>query len=335
LGDCFPLFQTTSTIDQRGLERLNKALDTGKVRIQTFLYLAWGRVHESISDDDLADLLRKIFSREEGIDVAIEILNMRFQGSKKDFTYSPRLVAVAREVMSIYPFLDGRNWNNTLDYDLAQIATTCLKGEDGKDGAKAICHHLADAIAGGSSSIFGYSDLLNSLACAQPFVFLDVFLEKNGRKDHQRGTTFSDDFFEERNNPINQISDSDLLSWCENDPENRYPFIASAIEPFSVSTEGGQLTWKPIVHSIFEKAPNLAIILEHFAYGIRRPSLSWNGSWTAIFQERSVPLQSLYQHNNAEIRIWARRQYQFLQEMAKREQESERSIYRQRNERFE
>ena len=41
-GEWFPIFQTTSTIDKRGVERLHEALDTGKAKIDTFNYLAWG-----------------------------------------------------------------------------------------------------------------------------------------------------------------------------------------------------------------------------------------------------------------------------------------------------
>jgi hypothetical protein len=145
---------------------------------------------------------------------------------------------------------------------------------------------------------------------------------------------FSDNSFGKHGNPINKISDTDLLSWCESDPENRYPLIAAAIQPFFVSTETGDLEWKPIVQSLFEKAPDLVVILQGVADGIRRSS-SWNGSWAAIFQERSVLLQTLYQHNNAEIGAWARKQYQILQEIAEREQEAKHHINRQRNESFE
>ena len=74
LGEWFPIIQTTSTIDERGVERLHEALELGKAKIHTFQYLAWGRSHESISDDDLAALIGKILSKEGGIYVALEIL---------------------------------------------------------------------------------------------------------------------------------------------------------------------------------------------------------------------------------------------------------------------
>ena len=333
LGEWLPIFQTTSTIDQRGVERLHEALDTGKAKIHTLQHLAWGRVHESISDDDLADLLKEILSKEEGIGVVIEILKMRFHRPKEEFLeYSRSLIAVARDVLSIYSFPDKRGRHNKLDYDMAKITRICLNGQEGFNTAIEICQHLAEAIIDNRIYTFNYPDLLNSLARIQPFVFLDVFLGNDGIKDYQRRRMFSDDF-ERRNNPLNQISDDDLISWCENEPEDRYPLIASAIQAFSESAETGELAWKPIVYSIFEKAPDLGVVLKYLADAIW--PMSWSSSRADILQRRSVLFQSLYQHDNAEIRAWARGQYSALQETIKREREREEGHNRERNESFE
>ncbi len=333
LGELLPIFQTTSTIDQRGVERLHEALDTGKAKIHTFQYLALGRVHESISDDDLADLLKKILTKEGGIGVVIEILQMRFHRPKEEISkYSRSLIAVARDVVSMYSFPDERGRYNNLDYDLTQIARICLNGQEGINAATQICQHLAEAIADNRIYAFDYPDLLNTLARTQPFMFLDVFLGNDRSKNHQRRRMFADDF-ERRNNPLNQISDDDLISWCDNDPGDRYPIIASAIQGFSESEETSGLAWKPIVYCIFENAPVLGVVLEHLADAIRPTSGS--GSRADILQKRSVLFQSLYQHDNAELRAWARGQYSALQETIKREREWEECNNRELNESFE
>jgi hypothetical protein len=333
LGDWFPIFQTTSTIDRRGVERLHEALITGKAKINTFQYLAWGRVHESISDDDLADLLKEILSREEGIEVVIEILQMRFHGPNEEpRNYSSSLIAVARDVLLMYSFPDKYKGHNNQDYRLAQIARICLNGQEGVDAAKQICQRLAEAITENCIYAFDYPDLLNALARTQPFVFLDVFLGNEKIEDYQRRRMFSDTLGK-RDNPLNRISHDDLISWCDHDPEDRYPLIASAIQAFSESAETSELAWKPIVYSIFEKAPDLGVVLEHLT-DIIRPT-SWGGSLSDILQKRSVLFQSLYQHDNAEIRAWARSQYSALQEKIKREREREESFNRERYERFE
>jgi hypothetical protein len=333
LGEWFPIFQTTSIIDKRGIERLHEALDTGKVKIHSFKYLAWGRNHESISDDDLADLLKKLLSKEEGIDVAIEILTMRLHGPEKEPSgYSRRLIAVARDVLSMYSFGKESGRLNGLDYDLAQIAHVCLNGEEASSAATAICQRLAEAITNNLIDAFDYPDLLNLLARTQPFIFLDVFFGNDEIKDYQRRRMFVDDI-ESPPNPVDQISEEDLISWCDNAAEERYPLIASSIQAFSKSAETSGLAWKPIVYSIFRKAPDLGAVLDELADAIR--PMGWSGSLADILQKRSVLFQSLYQHDNTEIIAWAREQYSALQETIERRREWEESHNSERNESFE
>jgi hypothetical protein len=347
LGEWFPFFQATAPIDPKGLERLHKALDGGRARIHTFQRLAWSRAHEVIGDDELAGLLKKIISKEGGIDVAIEILNKRFHRPKEDHPqYSKSLIDVARDVLSVYPFSRERMGHNNLDHSLAQIARVCLNGEEGKNAAFELCRRLIEAIRDNRIYSFDWEKLFNELARVQPFIFLDIFLGNNGIEDFYRVKLIK------RKNPITQISDDDLLFWCDSDPENRYPLIALSIQAFSESpekdeladkasivlspsgsTEKSVLVWKPLVYSMFEKAPNLGVVLECLADTIRQ--ISSSGSRVDILQNRSVLFQSLYQHDNAEISAWARSQHSKLQEEIKREREFEERLNRERNESFE
>lgn len=334
LGDSFPLLQTTCSIDRQGVERLNEALDFGKVKIDTFRYLAWGRVHESISDDDLTGLLKKILTKEDGIDVAIEILRMRFHGSKDSSQkHSGELMAVARSALLLFTFPDAeRGRRNNLDHELAGIARTTLNGQEGTPTAIELCRHIAEAISDNRIYAVDYHDLLNGLARTQPFVFLDMIVGNDGIKDYQRRRMFGD-HFRRRSNPIDQISDDDILSWCDDSPEDRYPLTASVIQPFSESEETGGPAWKPIVYSIIAKAPNLNNVLKHLARMIR-PS-GWSGSLADILQKRAVLFQNLFQHENEEIRSWAKSQYSALQKTIEKERDEEKQRHRKRNETFE
>ena len=46
LGKWFPVFQGDTIVDKQSVERLHKALDSGKAAIETFRHLAYGRHHE-------------------------------------------------------------------------------------------------------------------------------------------------------------------------------------------------------------------------------------------------------------------------------------------------
>jgi hypothetical protein len=333
LGQWFPIFQTTSTIDQRGVERLHEALDLGKAQINTFQYLAWGRAHESISDAELAGLLKKILSKEKGAEVTIEILQMRYHGrTEKSPKISNSLIEVARDVLSMHTFDEKLRRQDNHDDNLAEITGICLNGKDGVPAATEVAQKLATAIMKQRVYAFHYPKLLDSLAKAQPIVFLDVFLGGNTVEENQRSTMFSHDLVR-RGNPLNQIPDGELLSWCEKDSAVRYPIVASAIQPFTQSAGSGKLEWKPVVNAIFERSQDLDVVLEHFADAIRAGS--WSGSLADILQTRAVLFQELYQHDNAKIRAWAKGQYSNLQESIRQQRVWEEQRGRERNERFE
>jgi hypothetical protein len=333
LGEWLPMFQTTSIIDKRGIMRLFEALDTGKVNIQHFQHLAYGRAHESINDDDLAGLLKKILTKEDGIYIAIEILEMRFNCPNNESPeYSKSLIEVSRDVLSICPFAGTRSRFNNQDFGLAHIAQICLNGSEGIKAATETCQHLAAAITDNRIHAFDYPDLNNVLAKTHPFVYLDAFIG-NYRIEEYQLVRFFDDHFERRKNPLDQISDDEIISWCEMDPKVRYPRVASAIHAFSETAESQNVSWQPIVYAILKNAPELEVVLGRLVDSIR--PMSWSGSRADIMQKRSVLFQSLYDHENPKISEWAKKQYTSLQEAVEKEREWEARNYSDRNESFE
>lgn len=333
LGAWFPKFQVTSTIDQRGVERLHEALDFGKAQIHSFQNLAYGRAHKSISDDDLAGLLKKIHLREGGVVVALEILFYRFNASEGEaLNHSDCLLAVARDVITTYSFDDEHVKQNNQDYQLAKVVSICLDGTKGSHGARIMCQNLVKAISENRVYSFDFRHLLNKLAKMQPTIFLDVFLGEVDIEDYRFRRIFSDDF-ELHDSPLNQISDEDILSWGEKDSSSRYPSIASTLKAFKQSDETGKYEWKPFVYAIFEKASDLEDVLTRFADALI--PVSWSGSRADILERRAVLYLDLYGHDNDEVAAWAKYQYGELQEVIRKERELENEQSRERNDSFE
>ena len=328
----FPEFQLTSTIDQRGVERLREALDFGKARIHSFQYLAYERAHESISDDDLAGLLEKILLKEGGVDIALEILYFRFDEKDREaLNYSDRLLALARDVMAAFSFEKEQSKHA---HKLTEVVGVCLDGTKGSHAATIICQNLAEAISENRVYFFDFSQLLNKLAKMQPAIFLDAFLGGDNVKDYQRRRLFSFSYdFVRYDNPLSQISDIDLLLWCDKDPSSRYPLVASTAEVFKQSDETGKYEWKPFVYMIFEKAPVLEDVLKRIADALR--PTSWSGSLAVIFERLAVLYQDLYKHDNEEVAAWAKGQYTELQEVIRKEREWESQRDREQNASFE
>lgn len=330
LGQWFPYFQVTSEIDKKGVERLHKALDEGISYIHGFEQLAWGRRHETISDDDLAALLQKLISKEGGVRVVIEILRMRFHREKGETkSYSQNLIAVSREVLLQYAYEEEQNRNHRPDYQLAQVANISLRGEEGVQSAIELCQYLAERFQEYRIYSFHYPRLISQLAEVQPYIFLDAFIGQD--KYMFKGTRFND--LERVDSPVNQIPENIVIDWCEQNPETRYPLIVSSMQMYSKPKDSEGLSWHPILHTIFKKTPNLQAVLSQLENEIY--PMSWSGSRADAMAKRLPLFTKLSEHSNSEIRDWAITQHQKLQLAIQKEREHELKENRERFERFE
>ena len=321
LGEYFPFFQINVTaIDRRGIERLHAALDLGKAKIHMFRGITLKHKHTFVSDDELALFLRKILSREAGLQVVVENLDMRFHLDERS-DYSANLLAVAREVLLVHFSNEELNRRSNSDYGLAVIARECLNGQEGIQCATRICQDISDGVRNYKISDFNYPELLGTLAQNQTEVFLDVFLLGNHGTENCLHTRIFSGYSESWDIPLDEITDEALISWCETDPYKRYPLLASAIAPFRKSNTTGKYEWKPLIFTILEKSPDLNSTLENLEDGMN-PRV-WSGSLADILQEQTSLFLELREHNNPEVRDWAERQYLLLQKKIARERSFE------------
>ncbi|MBI5032579.1 MAG: hypothetical protein HZB51_18795 [Chloroflexi bacterium] len=330
LGQWYPHFQMTSTIDKQAIERLHKALDEGNAPIYGFEQLAWGRRHEAIGDDDLATLMQKILTKEGGVRVVIKILSVRFHREKEGQTpNSQKLIEVSRSVLLQYDCEEKQTRNDHLDYELTQIADVSLRGQEGTQSAKELCQHLAEEFREYRIYSFHYPRLLGKLAEVQPYVFLDTFIGQD--KHIFRSMAFDD--FDRAGSPINQIPEKILVDWCEQDAETRYPLIVSSMQMYLKAKDSEELCWHPILPAIFAKSPNLQAVLSQLEKGIY--PMSWSGSRADAMAKRFILFTKLSEYPNAEIRDWAIVQHQKLQLAVQVQHEHEVKENQARFERFE
>ncbi|MCB0195837.1 MAG: hypothetical protein KDJ65_28060 [Anaerolineae bacterium] len=330
LGQWFPYFQMTSKLDKRGIERLHKALDEENANIYDFKRLAWGRRHEAIDDDDLTALMEKILTKEGGVRVVIEILNMRFHTEKgKSNIYSERLIEFSRKVLLQYNYEEKQTINDRPDYRLAQIADVSLRGQPGVQVATELCQHLAEGFQEYRVYSFHYPQLLKKLAQIQPYIFLDTFIGGDEYIFRRRGL----DDLERADSPVNQIPENVIVEWCEQDPDTRYPLIVPSMQMYLKPKDSEELGWHPIVFTIFEQAPNLQAVLSQLEHEIY--PMSWSGSRAEAMAKRLTLFTQLFEHPKSEIRDWANKQHQKLLFAVQEERERELKRNQERFERFE
>ena len=299
-------------------------------------------MYNYLSDDELAGLLRKILQREGGAKEVLIIFSMKnSEKRRKDKGWEEKstcLQEVMRDCLCHYQFYKSKDRHSD-DYRLAKLTEACLNGTEGADAAEIVCQKFVESVTTANYYTQSYPRFLQSLARMQPDIFLDEFLGKpsieEGGIPNRLKYLFSR-HFRHYKNPLYEIRDEVILSWCEIAPEQRYPLVTSVITRFSAAKETNQLYWNPIVYAILEQAPDVEDVLKQLKDAIR--PMSWSGSLANLLEQRAVLLQEFYDHNNETVQSWARNRYTRLQEDIKDAREHERNRqerHRIQDERFE
>lgn len=333
LASAYPWLQASiEEINLQGVERLKRSIAYGLAPIWQYRCLAYGRVHEAIGDDDLCELLRLIASKDNGLEISIEILQMRLHGNTKENDLSNAIISLAQELLLNYQFLRKDNRNDHIDYKLAAIVKVCFTDESAESSARILCSTLIKAYTNYNIYSMDYNKVVEALAITQPKVFLDVFL----------GEDVSDDYFIERlfsvgirthSNPMNFIDDELIISWCEENPKIRYPKVSAAIIPYQKSEKGSAFEWTPLALKVVTNSHDPSVVLNEFRSTLR--PTSWSGSRAEVMQSRVCLISELKNHENSFVANWAYKEEGLFMEEIRSEREWELKRESERNERFE
>jgi hypothetical protein len=330
----FPLLQTSVRINERGIERLKQSLGKGLAQIWTYQYLAYGRAHESISDDDLCEILRAIASKPDGLEIAIDILTMRLpMETSEKLGHSDTIKAIGKDLLAQVVFDRDHNRRSHIDdYELENIANVSLVGSDAADTAKILCENLAKAFSEYKLYSMDYPRLLCSLALNQPQVFLESLLGNNEISNYQLIRIFTDDL-DHGVNPLSQIADNIIIDWCEKNPAARYPVVAASIVAYRKGENENQFEWVPLSLTIIDNAPDAIAVLNEFKRKFR--PMSWSGSRADIMQRRLSLISSLKSHRDPVVSEWACNEERMFEAEIRSEREGDDKCNRSQNERFE
>jgi hypothetical protein len=289
-------------LDKVGIVRLHRAIDLNMVPLWQYKNLAYGRNHEKLNDDDLHSIIEHIMSQNNSLDVALEILSMRFHGKTKEKHYH-KLIELGYKIFIEYPYIDheeSRNGHN--DHSLEIVASTCFENNPIETMAATICKNIAASQS--ISLIPRFPNTLKVLAKYFPKVFLDCCLDNNfivSKGVRSLSVSYS---LEESNSIYDEIDDKQILEWIEENPELRAQFIASIINPLDIIED--KLIVKPLLYEILDRSDNKIDVLESL--------LSFRTSWSFVsrqienFDSKKVLLQELRIHDNKEISHWAKEQ---------------------------
>jgi len=285
-----------------------------------------GRSTDQFDGPDLRDLLLLIAEQPDGLDVALDILSMRlFSDRTANKQHEPELLEVGQELLQRFRFRTGYKPDA---HRLARVVQACLTGKDAAPIAAGIARELRRAIAAHEIHSSVNRNLLKALLTVQAQVVLDALFE--GSEDERRAGVKA---FDRRSSASDEISCSELIAWCNQDGEARFPLAASFIT-FAYRPEiNGPQIWSDQAMVLLLNAPDFRSVLAEFVRRFR--PMSWSGSRAALM-EANVPLLEILEAEVPEefLPTIAAAKNQLEQDVAiERQYETERD--RARDERFE
>jgi hypothetical protein len=331
LGFWYPLLQTAVGIDKKGVERLINSIQVGKTNIRMFRNLLFGGVTHPICGPDFNRLLTRIAEEENGLDVAIELLTMRLSFDEGRRNSSPsELIDVGCDLMRRVSFAGRRT--DVDSYRLGIVARQCLVGQKGAAAVREICHNLKGAISKSQTYAFYHAELLQMLAGTQPLALLDG-LCGGDQTDLSLGVTILEQASQLRRNPFDAIPEADLIGWCDQNPEIRYPAVARGVTPFQQSGDTGRPAWTNLARKLIEKAHDRVAVLRGFMD--RFIPVVWSGSRTDIIESNAKLLNELAIYCDSALDAFIAEEKARLAVAIKAEQTVEHFLNRPTDERFE
>lgn len=319
LGRDFPYLQCAIEIDERGLQRLFEALQARIAPIGTFQCLS----SATISPANLQRFLRELAALPDGTEKAIlilwsEFISLREIESNFEFEY----IRCGRDILMKSEFGHKRS---DIDHIIACLIEICLEGLDGESFAQAMCHKLRNAALYNRVCINQYSIAIGKLIIVLPFVALNTFFSKDNEEITHR---IAHGLRHTKEHPLERVPLSTLLDWANQEPQARFPALASAAPLFANPPDQASKL-SPLALGLIDAAPDKGAVLDGLQHYVQY-TLDV-GDLPRRLDERRAALALLMNHPEPVVALRAR---EWSQQLA-REAEQERLRWRKRDERFE
>jgi hypothetical protein len=149
---------------------------------------------------------------------------MHFHPRQEDTVqWDPALLSCGRKLLGSYPVDQA---HQSTDYELAIIASVCLKGTEAAADAGLVCQWIADASTAHRSPSIPLDDLAKTLLTLHPQTALDCWLGDTQESWQVLAWRL---FGNDDRNPLGQMPLPILLEWAGRDLETRLPRLADVI----------------------------------------------------------------------------------------------------------
>jgi hypothetical protein len=240
------------------------------------------------------------------------------------------IINVGCDLLGQFKFSKGMN--HSANHMLRKVAEYCLVGEKGAATARRIWQNLKEAVSKFEAYAFDHEELLKALILTQPLAALEA-LCGNSEADLKLGIRILGEAGRLRMTALDAIPEMDLVKWCDQQPETRYPAAAAAVTPFLPSGSAGRSQWTSTALKLLDKAPNRVEVLKQFIE--RFSPMGWAGSHGTIVESNVMLLAELTSIADPALVEFITKEKVRLAAAVKVERQMETIFERERDERFE
>lgn len=330
---------TATPIAPWGTKKLIELAKAGELEAWRFQQISYGRVHESIPDDDLTELLAALNGLTDGIFSTIEILSMRFF-NKKGSNYSPNydLRSVGRQAILKLLSMHRDEISRRQFHGIDRVIAECLSEPAPENEIRNIINLLCNGIETYRLYGFELETIIAYLVESYPEFVLDRVLIDSNNSEQLIYLLFKDRGLRSIS-PLNLVPIERVLHWC-NGNQDRIHKVAGAVSAYTSLDKELQPLDNPKkvilshhISSLLDAAENKVEIVE--AIFSRSYPSGWSGSLADILEVRSEAFAELLTHVSPEVREVAKTKLSLLNRAIRENRESEVEEYNRREQRFE
>lgn len=322
-----------------GVKKLIELAKEGELEPWDFQHISYGRVHASISDDDLTKLLTALNDLDDGIFATIEILSMRFF-TEQDSDYAPSdtLRSVGRQAILRLLSMRRDEISRRQLHGFDRVIKECLSESVTENEICEIISMLCKGVASFRLYAFELENIIDQLVKNYPEKFLSKVFEDSANSEQLMHMLFKDRL-NLSSSPLNLAPVERVMKWCDGSQE-KIQKVAAAVSAYTSIDKELQLMESPKevtlsshIKSLLEDAKDKSAIVETiFA---RTFPTGWSGSLAEILEVRTNAFSELINHTSPEVQKIARVKLALLNQSIRQNRDQEAEEHTRREQRFE
>lgn len=292
-------WQVSAGVRGGAFMRLMEALTHDTVPLGSFRHLAAGRAHEALDDGQFHALVATILGKDDGSEVATEIMGMRAFGRvSEDLPVSEQLKETGRLFLArVVLGMRGHG-----DHMLGEVVKVAYDKPEHETLAREFCERILVAYSTYRISEWEASEVVTALASTVPEAVLDLLVEK-ARDNPRMGTTLIESMADHRVCPVDAMADTVWIAWAAQRPKTRFELLARTVRYADADGPDQAQGWSRVARQLIDLAPEPIQVLNAF-YQRFQPT-RFSGSFAENLAGRLSLIHALDGHANADIADWA------------------------------